>query len=257
MRHTAPPVKVYGRIASDLRNRLVAGEFQRGGRLPTELELSRRYKVSRVTVRRALQVLQEERLISRRQGSGTYVSPEPSRRIPVMIDYTGSMRDHAPNLARTVLLWKWIPATKWVADMLETSPGDLVLYAERVDHQDKTPVAWDQAYIARSFGDGLAERHLAHVDFVEVWTRTSGFQLESCQQFIEADTASARASVVLKMKPRQPVLRSTEIYCTYKSRPAGLFVSHYHPAYIWISSRFRWSHPQHDHRERPTSPSPA
>jgi DNA-binding GntR family transcriptional regulator len=257
MKPDTPRVQVYGRIAADLRDRIVSGEYQRRQRLPTEIELTRRYKVSRVTVRRALRVLQEERLISRRQGSGTFVNPQPSRRIPVMIDYTGSMRDHAPRLERKVLLWKWIAATKWVADTLETTEGDLVLYAERVDEQNGTPVAWDRAYIARSFGDGLDERHLGHVDFVEVWTRTSGFQLESCQQFIEADTASPRACAVLKMKPKQAVLRSTEIYYTYKSRPAGVFVSHYHPAYIWISSRFRWSHGQHDHRGRPTSPSPA
>ncbi len=248
MTGTPPPIHVYRGIASDLRDRIVKGEFRREGKLPTEVGLARRYKVTRVTVRRALRVLQEERLITRRQGSGTFVSPQPSRRIPLMIDYTGSMRDHAPNLARKVLVWKWIPAAKAVADMLEVSEGELVLYAERIDELAGAPVAWDQAHIARSFAESLGERHLGHVDFVEMWTRVGGFRLESCQQFIEAETASARTCSLLQMKRRQPVLKSTEVYYTHRARPAGFFVSYYHPRHIWISSKFRWSHPAQDHR---------
>jgi GntR family transcriptional regulator len=241
MESRAPRDNTYVRIASDLREQVVGGEFRGSGKLPTEVELSRRYHVSRVTVRCALRILQEERLISRRQGSGTFVSPQPSRRIPVMIDYTGSMRDHAPSLARKVLNWKWIPAAPKTAEMLEIAEGDLVLYAERLDDLKGTPVAWDQSYITRSFGDQLDERHLGHVNFIEIWTKVCGFRLESCEQFIEADGASARTCALLLMKPKQPVLKSTEIYSTHKNRPAGLFISYYHPAYIWISSRYRWA----------------
>ncbi len=246
MRGSAPAARVYRRIASDLRTRIVQGEYRHEHRLPTELELARRYRVSRVTVRRALRVLAEERLISRRQGSGTFVSPQPTRRIPLMIDYTGSMRDHARNLLRRVVTWKWVPASREAADTLEVGAGDMILYAERVDSMDGMPVAWDQAYIARSFGEELGERHLARVDFVEVWTRVCGFRLESCQQFIEAEAASVRTRALLGVRAGQPVLKSTEIYYTYRSRPAGFFVSCYHPAHIWISSKFRWPHPAPD-----------
>ena len=244
----AQRANVYHEIASDLRDRIVRGEFRRLGKLPTEVQLAGRYKVSRVTVRRALRVLHEERLITRRQGSGTFVSPQPSRRIPLMIDYTGSMRDHAPNLTRRVLIWKWVPAVKATADLLQVPEGELVLYAERLDALGGTPVAWDQASISRSFGENLGERELGHVDFVEMWTRAAGFRLESCQQFIEAEAASARAVALLRVKPRQPLLKSTEVYYTHRRRPAGCFVSFYHPGYIWISSEFRWPHSDPDHR---------
>jgi DNA-binding GntR family transcriptional regulator len=235
----------YRKIAADLRDRISRGELKPSQQLPTEVALAGRYGVSRITVRRALSVLQEERLVSRRQGSGTYVSPQPTRRIPLMIDYTGSMRNHAPNLRRRVLSWRWIPAGEQAAEALRIPPDELVLYAERVDDVKGVPVAWDQAWIARSFGDKLTEHHLGHVDFVEIWTRTSGFRVELCTQIIEADEASEETARHLGLKRRQPVLKSTEVYLTYPDRPAGLFISRYNPAHIVISSRYRWTH----HRE--------
>jgi DNA-binding transcriptional MocR family regulator len=65
----------YRQIADDLRERVAAWG---GGRLlPSESDLSAEYDVSRVTVRRALELLREEGLVDSRQGFGWYVSTEP------------------------------------------------------------------------------------------------------------------------------------------------------------------------------------
>lgn len=62
-----------------LTARISSGEFSPGSRLPTELELGRKFKVSRPTVARAMRDLQMEGRIERRAGDGTYVlSPERS-----------------------------------------------------------------------------------------------------------------------------------------------------------------------------------
>ncbi len=230
----------YQGIAAELRDRIDRGELRPLQRLPTEVELASRYGVSRLTLRRALAVLQEEGLVDRRQGSGTFVSPRPTRRIPLMIDYTGSMRSHAPSLKRRVVLWRWAPAGAEGARLLRIPPGELVLYAERVDEVGGSPVAWDRCSIVRAFGEGLTERHLARVDFIEVWTRVAGFRVEACNQTIEAVAASEAAASRLGLRRGRPILRSTEIYLTHPGRPAGLFVSSYDPARIVISSRFRW-----------------
>ncbi len=66
--------KGYERVAEELRRRITLGEFASDGKLPTERELSEIMDVSRVTVRTALQRLEDEKLVSRIQGSGTFVS---------------------------------------------------------------------------------------------------------------------------------------------------------------------------------------
>ena len=65
-------------LAEELRNRILAGEWSPGDRLPSEPELARTRLVSRTSVRAAMSLLEEEGYVVRRHGSGTYVSHRPA-----------------------------------------------------------------------------------------------------------------------------------------------------------------------------------
>jgi GntR family transcriptional regulator len=68
-----PGAPLYHVIRLVLRDGIETGRYKAGAALPTEDELARDYRVSRVTVRRALGELAAAGLIERRQGSGTFV----------------------------------------------------------------------------------------------------------------------------------------------------------------------------------------
>ncbi len=68
------PQPKYLHIVETLRKNLVSGQYRGGVRLPSEAELTRRFKVSRMTVVKAIQQLQQEGLVVRRVGSGTYAA---------------------------------------------------------------------------------------------------------------------------------------------------------------------------------------
>jgi LacI family transcriptional regulator len=63
-------------ISRQLGAEIIAGKYSESGRLPSEIQLVKRFGVSRPTVGRALKELGEQGLIERRQGSGTYVRNE-------------------------------------------------------------------------------------------------------------------------------------------------------------------------------------
>jgi GntR family transcriptional regulator len=65
-------------LAEELRSRILAGEWRPGERLPSEPELARRRTVSRSSMRAAITVLEEDGYVSRRHGSGTYVTHRPA-----------------------------------------------------------------------------------------------------------------------------------------------------------------------------------
>lgn len=65
------------RIADGLRERLEAGEFVAGTRLPSEPELARRLGVSRSSLRAAIALLEADGLLRRMHGSGTFVTERP------------------------------------------------------------------------------------------------------------------------------------------------------------------------------------
>jgi DNA-binding GntR family transcriptional regulator len=66
------------RLAEELRDRIHAGEWRPGDRLPSEPDLARSRAVSRASMRAAIGVLEEDGLVARRHGSGTYVTHRPT-----------------------------------------------------------------------------------------------------------------------------------------------------------------------------------
>jgi len=71
---TPPRTLPYVTIKAALRERIAQGGWQPGVRLPSERELVQTFGCARMTVHRALRELEEEGLIERRQGSGSYVA---------------------------------------------------------------------------------------------------------------------------------------------------------------------------------------
>ena len=63
----------YEAIAADIRRTIEDGALKPGDKLPTVVEFCKLYSVSKITVKRAIEQITEEGLITSRRGSGTYV----------------------------------------------------------------------------------------------------------------------------------------------------------------------------------------
>jgi len=81
------PVPPYFQLKTLLLEAIAGGEYAPGDRLPTELELCRRYSLSRTPVTRALTELADEGVVLRRRRRGTFVNPQwlPPRAEPVEV----------------------------------------------------------------------------------------------------------------------------------------------------------------------------
>lgn len=66
---------LYNQIVDYLRDKIINNDYKEHEKLPTELELSNQFKVSRITSKRALEELKQEGLIYRVQGKGSFVAP--------------------------------------------------------------------------------------------------------------------------------------------------------------------------------------
>ena len=94
--HTMDAQPKHRAISEQLLNEIAAGKYAPSGRLPTEMQLVKRFQVSRPTVSRALRDLEAEGLIVRRPGSGTFVREDSPRASSAR--QLGSL---VPGLART------------------------------------------------------------------------------------------------------------------------------------------------------------
>jgi len=76
---TRGPLPLYYQVASSMRNIILEGTWPQGSRLPTEKELSRKYGVSRPTIRNAKDILADEGLIRSIKGSGCYINNQKAK----------------------------------------------------------------------------------------------------------------------------------------------------------------------------------
>lgn len=218
----------YDRIAHSLRDRILTGHWSRGQKLPTERELCEQFGASRITIRRALEILDEELLVERRQGAGTFVTGASSRRIPIIqADFCGSMARHAPDLARRLAMHEWIAADAGLSADLQVSTGDQVLHAQRIDSLRAQPVAVDDLLIPRAQADRLKPADLTEIDFLRRWQKVQRMSLDFCRQTVEADMLRQPFARHLVLRTGQPVLKETNRFQLPGGRPAGIVVSYY------------------------------
>src|SRR5438093_12413150 len=85
-------VPLYHQVEQVIRHRIATREYRSGLQIPSEHELGRELKVSRVTIREALRELVRENLLVKVQGKGTFVAPELPK-VLQPIKYTGFLED--------------------------------------------------------------------------------------------------------------------------------------------------------------------
>ena len=167
-------------LSQVLRTRILDGEWRPGDRIPSEPELARRRTVSRSSMRAAIAMLEEEGIVSRKHGSGTYVTYRPALQhdlgrnfgVSSLIRSTGMTPGTVEESSRAV------PAPAAVAEALGVEAGAPLTCLRRVrtaggrrvvdvtdwcriDHlaPDETPGIRDGSVYAALADRGLAVDH--------------------------------------------------------------------------------------------------
>ena len=135
----ASPVPFYFQLAGLLEHEIVRLRWQPGDRLPSEAELCGRFELSRTTVRQALARLEQEGLVVRRKGFGTFVA-SASPRMWLLQSQEGFFQDEVTRMGRAVsseiLSRRGGRAPHWAADALGLPQGAEGVVMERLRSVD-------------------------------------------------------------------------------------------------------------------------
>ncbi|MGX5209917.1 GntR family transcriptional regulator [Streptomyces violaceus] len=136
-------------IAEDLRRQITTGRFRPGERLPSEAGLADCYKVSTVTLRRALAALQGEGLVEKIHGRGNFV-----RRPPLKIIYVGGWGTLDPWTAAETALsvtvhTNTVPAEGHLTTLLAVPTGSPLAEFFCISHEGESPHGLARIYIPR------------------------------------------------------------------------------------------------------------
>ncbi len=151
-------------VRDGLRRAVITGSYQPGSKLPNEDALALRFTVSRATIREAVRGLVEEGYLSRRQGSGTFVTARPLLRnsLDTNFSYTAYLESTGVRAGRRILEIRTIPASASVAEQLHLEPGHGVVEVRRVRTADDRPAVYSIDHLPADIVD--ADRDRAALD---------------------------------------------------------------------------------------------
>lgn len=154
-------------VAQTLRGQIMSGELSPGDKLPSQNALEGRFNVSTVTVRNAVEELEDEGLIAKRQGAHTQVhNREPTHRLVINLlrpahdgqpaaelpggaetPVSFAAREHRRGRLRRESAVRQVPAARHIASLLGLRDGDPVVARTFTLFYDDEPVLMSTSYL--------------------------------------------------------------------------------------------------------------
>ncbi|HET8577131.1 MAG TPA: GntR family transcriptional regulator [Methylomirabilota bacterium] len=213
-------------LAQMVRTEILASQFAAGGRIPAELNLAKQYGVSVVTVRQALKSLEEEGLISRHRGRGTFVTPgaHPPKELRLMGSVESIIAQQMSE--ETEVLGHGVTA---VPDHLAHHFGaqrEVVLF-RRLRREQGLPLSYALNYVALEHGSQIDATLLRRYPMLKICRDIIGIKLSQVQISIEAQRASQEVAQVLGVDVFSPVLFFSGVVCDQHHRVVDVALIYY------------------------------
>ena len=230
------PVKTprYLRVAGELRQAILNGDFAGDRPFPTETALCRQFDVSRFTVREALKRLQAEGLIARKRGSGTVVQPAAARggALHQPLSNVGELLQYARGSAVVYREGEAGPLPPIFAEQIapDTSGTWRKFGGLRQQGYGEPPIAATDVFFHERLGDAVDALDLnasSQTLFSQI-ERLAGVSAATVTQDIQALAADADLAEALKVEAGSPVLQILRCYIDRAGSVFEISVSH-HP----------------------------
>jgi|SRR5690554_981153 len=138
----------YIQVRNDIRNKIENGEWKEGELIPTEMELSNLYGVSRVTIRTAIKALVQEQYLIRRAGFGTTVYKNKSSlsNFTMIRSFTNEMNEMGLPSKTMEADLKLVEADSTLASIFNIKEGDKLYNLKRV-RGTVIPILFSDSYL--------------------------------------------------------------------------------------------------------------
>lgn len=139
---------LYLQLQQIIRDAIRSNILKQDEAIPAERELAQEYDISRITVRKAISGLVEEGLLSRRWGSGTFVSGRVEKSFSKITSFSEDMISRGRQPSNSWVSRATGTVTPEEALSLSLSPGATVYRFQRIRYADNIPMALEYSTIA-------------------------------------------------------------------------------------------------------------
>jgi GntR family transcriptional regulator len=196
------PVPFYFQLAEALEHEISSGRWVPGTRVPSEPDLCKRYGLSRTTIRQALARLEQEGLVSREKGRGTFVR-ESQPRSWLIQTTEGFFHDEFVRTGHAVtskmLRLERAPLARWASDALAVPAGAVGVVVERLRAVDGLAAL----YVVNQLPEFAADAVLGLKQDESLYQRLSeegGISIVGGSRSVEAVTAGPQLAHLLGVR---------------------------------------------------------
>lgn len=221
-------VPPFYQLATILEQQIHAGEFKPGDSLPSETGLGKKYELSRMTVRKCLNVLAERGLVVAQQGRGTFVArPCLDRATFVMDEFTAEVARQGREPGYRLVDVRFIKTDAGIAGKLQVHPSGRILYYCRLLLRDNEPFAVEHKYMRYVKGRPVLENELQYKAFSEIIALSTDILPVRSRMTLSAEVAGEREAKLLQVPEGFPVAKVEQTLFAEDDRTVGLGVFYY------------------------------
>ena len=209
------PHPLYHRIYVHLKHALGEGALPDGKALPSEPALAATYGVSRVTVRRTLDMLEAEGLVRRVRGVGTFPTPRPTDGARNISGLVENLITFERSTTAELLDWTVAPPSPAAARALGPDPA---LRVQRLRRYQGEPISLSTLHVPLDLA-GLIDRDTLGSDPIVVALERAGVVAERTEQALTALLADDRSARFLGVAPASPLIAMRRAMLDAANRP--------------------------------------
>lgn len=190
----------YELVYNEVKDKIIRGELKGGALIGTEKEICHKYKVSRITVRRALEELEKEELIKRIHGIGSFVKFDKIHSGESSQGFLQNMICQGKKINSILTIKELINSDDIISDQLKLKTDSKVWHFQRIRLVEDSPVAIMDTYVNEDLGEKMLMFDLENVSFYKIYSILFNMPISSTNAYITAINPSDDICDILKVQ---------------------------------------------------------
>lgn len=217
---TRGPLPLHYQAANLIRAAILEGTLPPGSRLPTENELTKKYGVSRPTIRHAKAILTAKGLIKNIKGSGCYVNHHKTwKNQPPIVENLNDIFHTGLQMSFKMFEYGMILNTDEIKGKLKNPDDKFVFRIKGVRLNQNQPISWVVYYLPFRLGSRIPLENLDERPFIPQIEKMAGIQVKEGIQNISLGPADKTAAKNLGLKKGDAVLVVRTVYFDAQQQP--------------------------------------
>lgn len=196
---------LYKQVANKIKEDITSANLSNEGMIPSESKLVERYEVSRVTVRHAIKLLEEEDILYSVQGSGTYIKDKKIEYDILKVQsFTAEMTERNTNFTNIILDFQLTDPSPIIQKKLDLPNGEKIFYVKRLRQINEEPYIVEESYLPAKFFPELSVNIMEKSLYEHI--KQKGYEIDEKQSEIIPTMPTEEVKHLLQLDKDIPIL---------------------------------------------------